>query len=41
MESALRNGEDGMILFVRLALQVLKEKISTRKGGRNVLSASF
>jgi hypothetical protein len=42
MKSALRSGVDGVVLFARLALQVLKEKLSThRRGGRNVVGVSF
>jgi len=42
MKSALRSGVDGMVLFARLALEVLKEKISTRRrGGRNIVCVSF
>jgi len=42
MKSALRNVVDDVVLFARLVLRVLKEKLSTRRrGGRNVVSVSF
>jgi hypothetical protein len=42
MKNTLRSGVDGVVLFARLALQVLKKKPSTRHGGgRNVESVGF
>ena len=42
MKSAVRNEVDDVVLFARLALQVLKEKLSARRReGRNVVSVCF
>jgi hypothetical protein len=39
MARSVRSGGGGLLLFPRLALQVLKENLSPGKGGRNIVSA--